>query len=184
MLTVQEVISATDKDLPGKGWFTSYKLVLQSGETAELFQRKDSVPPKAGDQIDGTLEQSQYGLKIKKNAKLTGPGGPRQRDPRETAAIQRQHSQGMAVQVAVAAGWFKQDWNPHNEQDAATLKDLARLTDWFQRDIQRGVNLEMYGSKRDETRKEPVRTGESDVPSDTTGFEHPKTDLQGTPFAV
>jgi hypothetical protein len=184
MLTVQEVISATDKDLPGKGWFTSYKLVLQSGETAELFQRKESPPPKAGDLIDGVVEDGPYGKKIRKNAKLGAGGGFRPRDPKETAAIQRQHSQDMAVQIAVAAGWFKQDWNPHNEQDAATLKDLARLTDWFQRDIQRGVNLEMYGSKRDETRKEPVRTGESDVPSDTTGFEHPKTDLQGTPFAV
>src|SRR5690242_13876910 len=96
MLTVQEVISAQDKDLPGKGMFTSYKLALQSGQTAELFQRKDSPAPVAGQVIDGTLEQSQYGLKIKKNAKLGG-GGPRQRDPRETAAIQRQHSQEMAL---------------------------------------------------------------------------------------
>lgn len=181
MLTVQEVLDAKDKDLPGKGMFTSYKLKLQTGETAELFQRKDSVPPKAGDSIDGTLEQGQYGLKVKKNAKLGG-GGFRPRDPKETAAIQRQHSQSVAVEflkAKVAAGAL---------EEFPGMDKFRVLVDWFQRDIEWGVRLASnpgYGQEQKPKAPPSKPAPVSDVPGAGDGeFVHPQTDLEGTPFKV
>jgi hypothetical protein len=181
MLTVQEVLSATDKDLPGKGMFTSFKVKLESGELAELFQRKDSVPPKPGDQIDGTLEQSQYGLKIRKVAKIGG-SGPRQRDPKETAAIQRQHSQSVAVEflkAKIQAGAM--EGFPSTDQ-------LRQLIDWFQRDIEWGVRLaEAPGYGQEQKAKTPPKkpAPASDVPTAGEGeFVHEPQDMSGTPWST
>lgn len=184
-VTVNMIESEREKDLPGKGTFVSYKLTVQDGtrevQGVELFQKKDSVPPKVGETYENwKVEDSQYGKKIKKEPR-TGVGGFRPRDPRETAAIQRQHSQEMAVRVASAAGWFE-GLNPETPAGQDKLKLVARLSDWFQRDIQRGVNLEQYGSSKEEVRKDPKRTGASDVPADAGEFVHEPQSLAGTPW--
>jgi hypothetical protein len=53
--------------------------------------------PEVNTRIEGTLEPSDYGMKFKKAFSGSGGGGFRPRDPKESAAIQRQHSQGCAV---------------------------------------------------------------------------------------
>jgi hypothetical protein len=173
VLTVQEVISATDKDLGTKGMFTSYKLSLQSGETAELFQRKDSPAPVAGQSIDATLEDGPYGKKIKKNSQIGGFGGARARDPKETSRIQRQHSQEMAIRWAALA------YTRGKLPEEFTITNLTQLIDWFQLDIER--EPVKYGELK---RKEPQHVGGTDVPADSESFVHAPQDMSGTPWAT
>lgn len=175
-LTVTMLESQRDVDLKDKGWFTSYKVTVNDGSTetagAELFQRKDSVPPKVGDVIDGTLEPGKYGPKIRKNAKPGGfGGGPRQRDPKETAAIQRQHSQSVAVEYLI----FRAQLDDELPKEWLTRDGLRDLIDWFQEDIEYGVRLSQqpsYGKPR--KIKDTVQTGKSDIPAPADGdFKHP-----------
>jgi hypothetical protein len=90
------------------------------------------------------------------------------RDPADTAAIQRQHCQKVAVQVAEAAGWFGNGFDPGDSAGQAKLKLVQKLATWFQRDIQNGVRIaaedattkQEYGE-----RKDTQQTGVSDVPT-------------------
>lgn len=175
-LTVTAIESSKDKELPGKGTFTSWKLTVTDGTTetagAELFQRKDSVPPTVGQVIDGTLEQSQFGWKVKKTAKMGGGGGFRPRDPKETAAIQRQHSQEMAVRwtaIAQSRGLLPESF---------TIQNLKQVIDWFERDI--SDHAPPYGTNKV---KDTVQTGRSDL-GDDPSFQHQKAPLEGTPWAA
>lgn len=176
-LTVTAIESQREKNIPGKGDFISWKLTVKddTGEHSgvELFQRKDSVPPAVGQVIDGTIEQGQFGPKIRKAAKMGGGFG-RQRDPKESARIVRQHSQEMAIRWTVVA---------HSRgllPETFKLNDLEQVIDWFQRDVEKEpVQL---GKARV---KDTVKTGESDLGQPAQAdFEHPKTDLEGTPWAA
>lgn len=181
MLTVKAIESKRDKELAGKGSFHSYKLTVEENGTehtgVELFQKADSIPPSVGQQIDGTLEDGPYGKKIKKAQRLGGPGGGgfRPRDPKESAAIQHQHSQEMAVRVAIAAGWFKEPFDPTSLEGKTLLDLTGRLASWFRRDIDRGVKEATQTYGQPPVRKDTHPTGQSDVP-DEGGFTHPKVE--------
>lgn len=136
MLTVKEVVSQREKTIEGKGTFVSYRLNVDQDGTliqgAELFQKQETPAPKPGDTIDGTIETDEkFGPKIKKAQKFTGGGGWRPRDPKETAAIQRQHSQEMALRyltVRASQGKLPEDFK---------MDQLRTIIDWFQADIDR-----------------------------------------------
>jgi hypothetical protein len=176
----------TDKFGPKKSWKMTLKDSAGAESTNVEWSRKpDSPGPTVGQELEGdirteTIDTRNGPMQVRKFKKAQtggggGGGGFRPRDPRETAAIQRQHSQEMAVRVAASAGWFNVvgGFDPKQQSGQGVLNNLARLSDWFQRDIERGVNLAMYGSK-EEKRKEPVRTGISDVPGNPDDFEHPR----------
>lgn len=103
------------------GPLISYK-VRFSGEQgngeAEVVQRPTTRAPQAGETIDATIEQTQYGPKLKKVPKQPGSGGGyKQDDPKTIARITRSHCQKVAVellgieaQVAIA-----QNGGPHAE---------------------------------------------------------------------
>lgn len=177
------------------GRMVDYKLTVKDPSGAEvsqveLTQKPETAVPQVGQTIDGdiqtrTIDTARGPMQVKKLKRAQqaggGFGGSRQRDPKETAAIQRQHSQSAAVAflaAKVAAGALE---GPFPSMDQFRL-----LIDWFQRDIEDGVRLSQqpgYGQPR--RVKEPVKTGGSDVPEPAAAeFEHPKTDLDKTPWAV
>lgn len=114
-----------------------YRLTLQNGtETVtncELSQKASTPAPTVGQELDGTIDrEAQYGPKFKK-AYAGGPGGGgRPRDPKETAAIQRQHSQKVAAMIVQA----KATAGVATPEDFTPAK-LKQLTDYFEADIQR-----------------------------------------------
>lgn len=146
----------------------------------EWSRKASSEVPTVGQTIDGDIEQGQYGPKFKAARQASGFGGPRQRDPKETAAIQRQHSQSAAVEflkAKIQAGAL--------EGDFPSMDNFRWLVDWFQRDIEWGVRLASapeYG--REWKAKDQQRTGGTDVPAEPDQFVHLPDDGAGTPFSV
>lgn len=177
------------------GPMVAYKMTVKDPTGAEVTnvewsRKKDSPAPKVGETVDGeiatqTVDTRNGPMQVRKFKKAQqggfGGGGYRPRDPAETAAIQRQHSQSVAVEYLryrAMLGDVPGEWK--------TRDGLRELIDWFQRDIEDGVRLSQqpgYGQPR--RVREPVKTAGSDVPEPAPGeFEHPKTDLDKTPFAV
>ena len=64
-----------------------------------------------------------------------GGGGGRQRDPKESAQIQRQHSQEMALRYAAIRAEKEMLPEPFK------LGDLRAVIDWFEEDIAQSVAL-------------------------------------------
>lgn len=138
MATYTVTAAVKKKDVPakeeGRQPMQVIGLLLTDGDgkaqEAEWFTRATTQVPAEGQQLEGTLEPGPYGLKFKKAPVATGFGG-RARDPRETAAIQRQHSQEMALRaltVRVAQGeQFDRD---------SFWEALRAAIDWFEQDIQ------------------------------------------------
>jgi len=113
-------------------------LTLSDGTTtheAEWFTSQTTPIPQPGTRGEWILEPSQYGLKAKKpRTGAPGGGGFRPRDPKESSAIQRQHSQEMALRllaVQVTRGQLTE-----GTDIKATIKGYA---DWFDDDIAAGV---------------------------------------------
>lgn len=170
------------------GAMIDYTVTLKDSDGKEhagvVVAQKEKTPPvTVGQTLTGTVEPGKWGPKFKKEQLQGGGGGGgfRPRDPKETAAIQRQHSQEMALRFMGAI-----DLSAAVEGKSASevLEQVLKpLISWFQRDIDAGVNLAMYGSK-EEKRKEPTRTGASDVPAKPEEFVHLPDDGKGTPFEV
>src|SRR5574341_740498 len=91
--TIKEARKVEDK--PGNDTrpaLTIYKVITDEGTEGEMARRSSDGPPPTGAAV--TIEPSQYGPK----AKLVSQNGRgRGRSPQETKAIQRQHSQEMAL---------------------------------------------------------------------------------------
>ena len=138
---------------------------------AEWFTKAATEVPSPNTRLEGTLEAGQYGLKFKKAYNGAGGGG-RPRDPKDTAAIVRQHSQHMAVlllQAKAQAGILA--------AEELTPAKLKQLTDFFDDDVAAGVERKhpTPGMVRGlPVRNEPVRTGAPDVPVEPYHVEqHP-----------
>lgn len=169
------------------GPMVSYKVDLDGPngrDGVEWSRREGSAMPVVGQRVEGEIEQGNYGPKLKVARPAGtgfGGGGFRPRDPKETAAIQRQHSQEMALRFLDAVDLGEATLGKTGKQ---ILESVVRpLIDWFQRDIEDGVRLaEQPGYGQPPKTREPVRTGESDVPGDGSEFVHPQESLEGTPI--
>ena len=72
----------------------------QPMQGAELSQKPTTPPPMPGQALEVTLEQTDFGPRLKKVQQQNGGGGFRgggPEDPKRAAAILRQHSQHMAL---------------------------------------------------------------------------------------
>lgn len=169
------------RDLPAKDGYRPSQVIsltLNDGTTehhAEWITATTTDDASlVGTRVSGTLEPSQYGLRFKKDRPAGGGGfGGRPRDPKESAAIQRQHSQGCAVALlhvkAIAGKLADDDLTP------AKIKQLA---DWFDDDIAGGVERKHPSQQMVRglpVRNEPVRTGtpEAVTPTATYPEQHP-----------
>jgi hypothetical protein len=91
------------KDMPPKEGFKPSQIIalkLSDGTTtheAEWITSQDTNPDSLkGSRRGFTLEPTQYGMRAKADRPAFGGGGGfKPRDPKDTAAIQRQHSQGV-----------------------------------------------------------------------------------------
>jgi hypothetical protein len=117
------------------GAFKVYALTLEAPGgghvAAELMQKPETAAPAEGSVLTGTVEQTQYGMKFKKQPPAFGGGGGRAEDPRRGAMILRQHSQAMSLQYAELR--LKQGTLPAD----FSLTDLAKVTDWFDADARK-----------------------------------------------
>lgn len=99
----------------------------------EWARKKDSPAPVVGQTLDGAIEPTDYGPKFKAaQGSFGGGGGGRQRDPKETAAIQRMAAHKAAVGLIQA----KAQAGLATEEDFKPSK-VAALTDWFFDDASR-----------------------------------------------
>lgn len=146
-LTLTEVLGEP-RQWSGKngGTFDSYKVKAKDQQgiekVYEINVKAGNPPPKLGaDEFDITppKEGTSFPPKIKRQ--FSGQsGGGRGRSPEETKAIQRQHSQGMAIQFAALypslspQGTTSDVGNYQND-----LRWIKELTDWFEADIGSGL---------------------------------------------
>ena len=140
-----------------------YEIALEGyDKPAILTQKPTTAPPKPGEALD--LEITPHPrfdgkLKAKRARAFTSGGG---RSPEQTSAIQRQHSEHMAVlllQVKATAGQLA--------GDDLTPAKIRSLTDWFDDDIAYGVERKHPSQKMARglpVRNEPERTGTPDIP--------------------
>jgi hypothetical protein len=123
------------KEFDGKyGKSIVYRVGLEGPDgptTAEMVLKAATRPPAEGDRLEGTLEETDFGLKFKRaQAGGFGGGGPRQEDPKKSAAIGRMHAQGMALEYAAIRE--RQGKLP----DEFSLKDLWKIADAFVADAE------------------------------------------------
>ncbi len=124
------------KDLEARGNYAAKTLYLVEldgqPKAVELSLKAGSAAPAPGDKLTGTIEESQYGPKFKKeyggNGGGGGGGGYRGRSPEDHRSIVRQHSQQMALM------WF-------TARGAKTFSDdeLKERIDWFVADAEGAV---------------------------------------------
>jgi hypothetical protein len=127
------------RQLPAKDNWPAKRVVhytLEAGGNETLatdFIKVDDPIPEVGSTIEAELgEQDNFdkGRRKLRRPKQGGSGPMRKRDPSETRAIQRQHSQEMALRfIAIKAGIGKL---PDGDFDFASV---VKITDAFERDL-------------------------------------------------
>lgn len=83
------------------GEFDKYAVQLEGEtDTVELLQKPDSPALTVGQELDGTIEDTQYGKRFKKTQQAGGGfGGSRAADPATRASIERQSALKAAVEA-------------------------------------------------------------------------------------
>lgn len=127
---VKKVLPASE----GRAEATIYKLGLIGPDGkgyAELFQRGGQAPTEGSKQTFILEAPKQDGWLP--SAKPPRQGGGRGRSPAETKAIQRQHSQEMALRALALT-----PDSTRKLSDDDLRRDIEAWTDWFERDISGG----------------------------------------------
>jgi hypothetical protein len=125
------------RDVPTQyGPMKDYRLFLMApGETTPVIAswlRKASSPaPVRGQQIEGALEDTEYGKKFREQRQMpigsSGGGGKSYAaDPKKQAAIAMEASQKVAIDALRLLAEFG-DWKPEKEKLSLTLTSLARV---------------------------------------------------------
>src|SRR3954454_3172237 len=114
-------------------------LVIDDGNgpvDAEWATKVETPVPAEGQQLDGTLETPQYGMRFKKTpAGGAGGGwgpGPRPEDPKLARRILRQHSQSTALAALTLVLGHGIIEPP--EDSRAFFELLSRTADWLDKD--------------------------------------------------
>jgi hypothetical protein len=116
------------------GQFQTYTLTLEGvDKPADLNQKVETAPPAIGSTMDLTLTPDpKYPAKMKAKKVYVASGagsGGFQRSPEESAKMQRQHSQEMALRYAAIRAEKEMLPEPFK------LADLKSVIDWFEKDI-------------------------------------------------
>jgi hypothetical protein len=170
---------------PPHGPFLDYtiRFVEHPEQDVGWSRKPTSTPPQAGQTVEGVINwDAPVRPKFKQDQANQGGGAtsstvPTGSSPAAPAvpyvdltglAIQRQHCQKVAVQVAEAAGWFGNGFDPADTAGQAKLQLLSRLATWFHRDIVKGVGIAQKDAEVKPSygeRKDTEQTGVSDVPT-------------------
>lgn len=98
----------------------------------QLSQKPGTPPPKPGEVIDVTLEDTPYGVKLKKVPKaggdFNGNGGGQSHSPAKSAEIRRLACQKSAVALLVA------EVQLGNEKPGTVSDLLKQRIDWLEKD--------------------------------------------------
>jgi hypothetical protein len=159
-----------------KGQFIGYLLTVRTAEgreiDANINRKPTSAPPVVGETIDANLQPSSnphFPPLLKAN--FSGGGGQGGgRSPEQTAAIQRQHSQEMALRYAAIRA--EKELLP----EPFKLEDLRKVIDWFEKDIAPSQRT-VHGLP---VRNEPEKTG---APEPTTpNADYPEVHVGDVPW--
>lgn len=131
---------------PDRKAATIYRLVVKSPEgqsvPCELYQLSTTPAPTIGAQLDGTIEPSsnpEYLPSFKKpKGNFGGGGGGGDWSPERTAAVQRQHSQEMAIRFLVATG--KLHPGMADQPSSEVLGRVETIAKWFDADIKEAAD--------------------------------------------
>jgi hypothetical protein len=96
--------------------------------TAEWLTKATTPLPATGTSLEGDLEDGQYGKSFKKAKPANGFSGGGM-SPERQAAVQRQHSQEMAIR---AVALLTQEVKPTTDALRASIREW---TDWFDADV-------------------------------------------------
>lgn len=136
MATYTITAAEKKKEIEGKnGPLIVYTLSLGDKDRsvdAEVLQKPSSPPPEVGSQVEGTLQDTEYGWKFRRAKPAYSGGGGR--DPKETASIVRQHSQHMALLhiEGMERRFVPTAEEPHFKIDS--LETIKQIIQWFQDD--------------------------------------------------
>jgi hypothetical protein len=155
-----------------------YELTLEGQDKpAILTQKPTTAPPKVGDTLDLDLEphpRFDGKLKAKRVRQFQGGGGGG-KSPEQQNAIQRQHSQEMALRYAAIRAEKGQLPEPFS------LEDLRKVIDWFENDINpAGRQPTVKGLP---VRNEPVQTGAPDSVTPSADYPAGPVGSDDVPFA-
>jgi hypothetical protein len=135
------VVEAVNESWDWDGKFgknRSYKLHLKGPDGAsqagvELAQKLDTPAPQVGQTLQGTLDTSGRYVKFRKDQQPGGfgGGGPRPRDPKESAQIVRQ----WAVREALVYARLRHDQGKLPED--FTFEDLFMVADVLERHVKK-----------------------------------------------
>lgn len=125
--TVEEIKARESKTTKAGKPFTKYLLSLV-GEGDVPFADFQNLNPQPGQTLEGfEIKDEGFGKELRK---VGGNGRkPMGRSPADTKAIQRQHSQEMALRyltLKAQIGVVKEDF---------TMEQLGKIIDWFEKDI-------------------------------------------------
>jgi hypothetical protein len=164
----------------------SYKVKFteHADKVVKWNQSATTAPPQVNQAVEGDIDwNAQYMPKFTRHyakpdgGNFDGGGGGgtwKPRDPAEIAAIQRQHSQEMALRFLAVNGEAVKATNGKRAFEAldAVVKPLI---DWFQRDVNAGVELAKKDGETKQSYGQPKdieRTGQSDAPVQPEQFTH------------
>ena len=113
----------------------SYALTLEDSDKqfvqVELNQKVETAEPAIGTQIEGTIEDGQYGKKFKKMLQSGAPGpGGKSMSPQTEMQIRHMHAQKCALQYAIlrqAQGKLPSEF---------WLDDLFKIATEFRKDVE------------------------------------------------
>lgn len=112
--------------------------VAEHDKPLEHSRQKGKPAPEVGETVFGYIEASKndhYPDKLKKVSQGGGGGGFKPRDPAEIKAIQRQHSQEMAIRT-LSLAFYGGVFAPESATDL--LNKVQSTADWFDKDIANG----------------------------------------------
>lgn len=135
MPTYTVVKAEQKKTINGQhGELVVWGLTLRNGDGKEAQVETVSKPTTTyseGQSVEGEVSNSDYGLKFKRA--MSGGGGFRGggRSPADTKAIQRQHSQEMALRLLSLEAQL-------GARTTVSFDEVSKLADQFDRDIANG----------------------------------------------
>jgi hypothetical protein len=124
------------------GPMNSYRVNLKDAQgvetqNVEWARKVTSDPPTVGETVEGNIDNTDYGLKLKPafSPGGGGGGGPRGKSPQESAAIQRMHLQKTApqwIELFLTIGVIEQ---PTSKEAAVKLGE--GIMDWLSKDVEK-----------------------------------------------
>jgi hypothetical protein len=157
-----------------------FKYTIQfegESEAVELSQKPESPAPKVGDQLEGTIEDTQYGRKFRKERKEGGQVGGYKSNPETQKQIIRQNALTNAVAYCIAKSQADKKYE-------LSGKHVIQVATYFAKYSFGSVTVVTENEKPEEPKDEPQDTPLPPEPEETDETHDTEDDinLEEIPF--